>query len=114
MNINENNLNVLSRVQKTQIIVLLKQCIHIIISSTNLKFKFFYTHQYRTVIKQLIEIAASQTGITDPRIIKYFLYFILKHTNRGYLFPPTFKALLLEIIQILAHTCISYPNETSV
>ena len=114
MNAIENSLNVLNRNQKLQIISLLKQCIRVIITTTDIKTQIWLSTQYKSVAKQFIKIAASQININDPRIIKYFLDFIIKHTTRGYLFPSTFESLLLELIQILEYTCVLFPNETYV
>jgi len=114
MNAIQNNLKDLTNSQKIQIIVLLKQSIKILISTTALNTQIKFTSEYKNTIKDLTNSAGNQTKIIDSKILKYFQYFIIKHTTRGYLFPSIYETLLLELIQILEYSCISFPTQTSV
>jgi hypothetical protein len=106
------SLRLLTETQKIHIIVLIKHCIRILIIKGKLKLKIYYIYQYKTILKQIISIAASETNITNTSILKYFKKFLLQHTTRGYLFPQTIQDLLLELIQILEYTCIESFTET--
>lgn len=114
MNAIQNNLIYLTNTQQIKILILLKQSIRIIITTIDLKTKITINTQYHNIIKHLTKLAGNQTNINDTRLLKFFQYFITKHTTRGYLFPPTFEALLLEIIQILEYSSISFPTQTTV
>jgi len=113
MNAIINNLTELNNIQRIHFIVLLKQCIKIIISTKVLTTQIKLTTQYMIIIKDLTEIAGNQTLISNARFLKYFKFFIIKHTTRGFIFPTTYEALLLELIQILECSCMSLPTQIS-
>lgn len=99
----------LTNIQKITNIAIIKQILKILISETNLEFNINSIASYENYLNKIINIAATRTKSLERLAIERTRNLILKHTIRGYLFPQSFEALTLEIIQILEYICISLP-----
>lgn len=103
-----NTIENLENNHKVLIIKLIKQLLKTIISETNIKLKTYRLEYYKNTISRLIAIAGIKAGISDSFILKKLQKIIFLHTVRGYLFPESLESLVLELIQILEFTCVSF------
>lgn len=96
-------------------ILIIKQFIRELVINTDLKTKIHFIIDYMRIIRDTIKYVSLQLNITNEHIIKTTEELIISKTVRGYLFPSSYKKLLLELIQILEFiilTSTEQPNIT--